>query len=106
VLDTAYAKWMDLPLAGAELIVALDYPRVVSFGRLLKRTFLRVVDKNPICNGNQESWRIVLSRKSILIWHFKSFRNKRRRIQNWISEGRNVVRLTSPKLAEKFLNSL
>ncbi|MGH3467846.1 MAG: adenylate kinase, partial [Thermocrispum sp.] len=27
ILDTAYGKWREIPLARAELIVALDYPR-------------------------------------------------------------------------------
>jgi adenylate kinase family enzyme len=27
ILDAAYGKWIDVPLAWVELIVALDYPR-------------------------------------------------------------------------------
>jgi hypothetical protein len=27
ILDTAYARWLDIPLARTELIVALDFPR-------------------------------------------------------------------------------
>ena len=30
VLDTAYGAWVDVPLARAELIVALDFPRWLS----------------------------------------------------------------------------
>jgi adenylate kinase family enzyme len=103
ILDTAYAKWIDSPLARVEMIVALDYPRWLSFGRLLKRTFARALDGRHVCNGNRESLRLIFSKDSILLWHFKSFARKRRRIEGWIAEGRPVVRLKSSKQAEEWL---
>ncbi|HRJ26418.1 MAG TPA: hypothetical protein PLO61_02770 [Fimbriimonadaceae bacterium] len=83
ILDTAYGMWLDIPLARVTLIVALDYPRWLSFGRLLRRTVHRVVSRTPVCNGNTESLRLVLSRQSILAWHFRSFARKRSRIRGW-----------------------
>src|SRR5262249_31314636 len=77
ILDTAYGTWRDVALARVELIVALDYPRWVSLGRLLRRTLLRVVDHRPICNGNTETFRQALGRDSIIAWHFRSFPVKR-----------------------------
>lgn len=108
VMDTAYSSWLDLAVARAEVIVALDYPRWLSFGRLLKRTFTRVVDKKPICNGNTETWRQAFSRDSILVWHFRSFANKRARIRTWLDEppGARVVHLTSPRATERWLATL
>lgn len=41
VLDTAYGKWLDVPLARVELIVALDFPRWLSLLRLIRRTVAR-----------------------------------------------------------------
>jgi adenylate kinase family enzyme len=38
ILDTAYAKWLDVALERAQLIVALDYPRWFSLQRLVRRT--------------------------------------------------------------------
>jgi adenylate kinase family enzyme len=55
ILDTAYGQWLDIPLARVQLIVALDYPRWISLGRLLRRTLVRAVDHHPICNGNFET---------------------------------------------------
>ena len=37
VLDTAYGHWRDLVLPRTELIVALDYLRIVSLARLTRR---------------------------------------------------------------------
>lgn len=47
ILDTAYGHWIDIPLARTQLIVALDYPRWLSLGRLVRRILLRSVDRRP-----------------------------------------------------------
>lgn len=108
VLDTAYSNWLDLVLPRVELIVALDYPRWISLGRLLRRTVARAMDKRYICNGNQESFRLAFSRESIVVWHFKSFRSKRARIRGWAAEppGARVVVLRSPRATERWLAGL
>jgi adenylate kinase family enzyme len=106
ILDTAYAKWKEIPLAQAELIVALDYPRWVSLGRLLRRTVARAIDGRPVCNGNRETFRLMFSKESIIAWHFKSFDRKRRRIREWIEGGRPVLCHTSPRETERWLSSL
>jgi adenylate kinase family enzyme len=108
ILDTAYGSWLDLPLARAELIVALDYSRWRSLGRLIRRTLLRAVDRRTICNGNTESFRQAFSRDSIIVWHFRSFARKRQRIRNWAADpsGPEVVRLTSPRATRRWLAGL
>lgn len=86
ILDTAYANWIGIPMARVQMIVALDYSRLFTLFRLILRTMKRVVDKKPVCNGNYETWRGVLSRDSIIGWHFKSFGRKRRRLRQWLRE--------------------
>jgi adenylate kinase family enzyme len=108
VLDTAYGIWLDIPLARADLIVALDFPRWVSLARLVRRTTGRVLDARTVCNGNRESLRHAVSRDSIVVWHFRSFRRKRDRIRSWEGDatGHTVVRLTSPRAVEEWLGRL
>jgi adenylate kinase family enzyme len=108
IIDTAYGKWLDVPLARVEVIVALDYPRWRSFGRLVRRTLLRAVDHRPICNGNHETFRQAFSRDSILVWHFRSFARKRDRIRAWAADpaGPAVIRLTSPRVTRRWLETL
>jgi adenylate kinase family enzyme len=105
VLDTAYGAWLDIVLARAELIVALDFPRWRSLSRLVRRTLARALDGRTICNGNRESLRHVFSRDSIVVWHFQSFPRKRRRIRAWEADPGTpgVVRLTSPRDADRWL---
>lgn len=108
ILDTAYGAWLEVPLARVELIVVLDYPRWRSLARLIGRTLLRNLDHKPICNGNTESLRQTFSRDSIILWHFQSFARKRDRIRAWAADesGPDVVRLTSPAAARRWLESL
>lgn len=108
VLDTAYSSWLDLALERADLIVCLDYPRWFSFQRLLRRSVARSIDKRVICNGNTESFRLLLRRDSILIWHASSFSRKRGRMRAWAAAGDGPeVRLFSrPRDLEAWLLSL
>lgn len=105
VLDTAYGVWLDVPLARVDVIVALDFPRWLSLFRLIRRSVARAIDGRPICNGNRESFRLLLSADSIIVWHFRSFGRKRRRIREWEADpsGPEVIRLTSPHQVDRLL---
>ena len=107
VLDSAYSGWKDLPLARADLIVGLDFPRWRSYGRLLRRTVSRLLTRETICNGNRESLRVLLRKDSILVWHFSSFRRKRQRMRDWrAADGERVVLLRSPSAVDRWLRGL
>jgi adenylate kinase family enzyme len=108
ILDTAYGKWLDVPLERAQLIVTLDYPRWFSLQRLVRRTITRLFDRSEICNGNRESLRGLLSRDHIVLWHFKSFKRKQQRIRQWLDDPAMppVIRFTSTRQTDKWLNEL
>jgi len=108
VLDTAYGRWLDVPLDRAELIVALDYPRWLSLGRLIHRSVARAIDGKPICNGNHESFRHLFSRDSIVVWHFRSFSRQRARMRMWENhpDAPAVVRFTRPRQVERWLGEI
>jgi hypothetical protein len=95
-------------LARTDLIVALDYARWRSLGRLARRAFMRAVDHRPICNGNTESFRQALSRDSILVWHFRYFASKRSRMRAWAADpaGPQVIRLSTPAATRRWLASI
>ena len=104
ILDTAYSRWIDAVLPRVELIVGLDLPRRVSLARLVVRTIDRAWTKRPVCNGNVETWRRVVSRDSIIAWHFRSFAPKQRRFDEWERDGRPFVRLRSARDVERWLS--
>lgn len=108
ILDTAYGKWIEVPLDRVDLIIGLDYPRWLSLGRLIRRTFSRAWTKTPVCNGNIETFVKAVSRDSIILWHFKSFRRKRDRIRGWAAQtgGPATLVFRSPKQSEAWLKTL
>ena len=108
VLDTAYGSWRDLVLPRAQVLVALDYPRWLSLGRLGRRTATRWATRQEMCNGNVETVRRILSRDSILHWHVRSYRPKTERIRAWegAPDGIPVLRLTHPRALTELLAAL
>lgn len=108
VLDTAYGSFLDVVLPRVQVVVALDYPRWLSLGRLVRRTTHRWITRTPVCNGNVESLRQILSRDSILLWHFRSYGRKTARIRAWESEpdGLPLLRLTHPRQLDALLAEL
>jgi adenylate kinase family enzyme len=108
VLDTAYGKWLDLPLERAQLVVGLDSPRLLSLQRLIRRTVVRAINRRPVCNGNVESLRFAFSRDWIVYWHFRSFKRKRKRMQEWAADqsAPATVLLRSPRQTRQWLDAL
>lgn len=90
VLDTAYGTFRDVVLPRVQVVLALDYPRRLSLARLVRRTALRWATREPVCNGNVEALGQVLSRDSILVWHFRSYRRKTEQIRAWADAGTGV----------------
>lgn len=106
-----YSKVKDAIWPRADVFIWINYsfPRV--FWQLLRRSIMRAVDKNPICNGNTESWRLMFSKKSIIVWLFQSYwKLEKRYEEHFAGAGKNpsvsYIRLRSPKATEDFLNSL
>lgn len=99
VLDSTYGSFKDVVLPRAQVVVALDYPRWLTLARLLRRTTIRLVTQEEMCNGNTEGLRQIFSRDSILVWHFRSFARKRARMRAWEADphGIPVLRLTHPR---------
>ncbi len=108
VLDAAYGAWADVPLAKAELVVGLDFPRWLSLGQLIRRTVTRMIRRTRVCNGNVERLSALLSKDSIVVWHFKSFKRKQRRMRRWQSDPAmpRVLLFRRPRAVDEWLDAL
>jgi adenylate kinase family enzyme len=93
----------------ADTVIWLDYSFPRTFWQLSRRCAARIVDRKPICNGNYETLRILFSRKSIIVWLFQSYWNKRREISGAIAGNAyphiRFIRLKSPQETREFLAS-
>jgi len=109
VFDGTHGPWRQLVLDRVDLLVGLDYPRWLSFLRLLRRTVLRAVRRTPICHGNVESWRRAFAgRDSILLWHVTSFAGKRAGIRRLAAaeSGPPVLVFRRPRDLDAWIDSL
>ncbi|MGC3993605.1 MAG: adenylate kinase [Propionicimonas sp.] len=108
VFDTAYGSFRDLVEPRAEVVIGLDYPRWLSLHRLLRRTVTRLVDRQPICNGNVETLRQAFSRDSIIAWHFRSFTRKRATMRGWAAraDGPAIILLRHARELDELLTAL
>jgi adenylate kinase family enzyme len=107
VIDGAYrGKLGDLVLQRADTIVWLDLPRRVWLWRLVRRTLRRIVRREVLWNGNQESLRGVFSgRDSLVAYALRTEPRRRQRYPRELARFR-VARLRSQAEVNAFVRSV
>ncbi len=97
-------------LNNADTIIWLDYPFFLIFWRICKRTFKRILLKEPCCNGNFETFRQqFFSRDSMFFWVTKTFRQRRREYQKLLFDplfGAKMLHINNPKLVNHAIKPL
>lgn len=74
VCDGNYSAVRDITWSKADSIVWLDYPLTLIFWRLFWRSISRIVKREPLWNGNRESFSAqFLSKDSLFLWAFKTY---------------------------------
>lgn len=108
ILDSVYDSWAKVVLPRAELVIALDYPRRVSLTRLIKRSIQRAACQTRVCNGNTEPWWKLVSTDSILLWHVRTFHDRKARIATLQADpdGPPVLRIMDPQGLENLFTTL
>lgn len=77
----------ELVWSRADTVVWLDMSFWTNARQLLRRTYLRVVRREELWNGNRESLRAAFGRDSILWWLVKTHRANRRRYEEDMTSG-------------------
>lgn len=96
----------------ANTIVALDYAAPRVFWQLLRRTLARCLFRQPVCNGNIETFdKSFFSKDSILVWFFKTHWRRQRKLQELIDNPGEythlrIIRLTTPSETRQWLTTL
>jgi adenylate kinase family enzyme len=102
VADGNYHKARDLIWRAADTVVWLDLPLPVILGRLWRRSWRRMRDRELLWGGSRETFaNLFLSRDSLFVWAVRTHRRHRR---EWAAALRQpehahlrVVRLRSPR---------
>jgi adenylate kinase family enzyme len=111
VIDGNYSKVRDLVWGRADTLVWLDYPLLLVFWRLLRRSLPRIYTRVELWNGNYETVRgMFFSRDSLFIWLFQSYKRQKRAFPALVTESiyshLAYIRLQSPREADKWLQTL
>jgi adenylate kinase family enzyme len=81
ITDGNYSAVRDIVLSRADVVLWLDYPFHISFGRLLRRSLERITDRQLVCNGNIETFgNTFISKDSVLLWAFRSHWRRKREL--------------------------
>ena len=110
VIDGSYSPIRPITWGRADTVVWLDYPMPLVLARWARRTMTRIRSHEEFWpgTGNRESVPNALRRGGLLWWILRTHRPRRRRTLAALAErpDLNVVRLRSPRAAERWLTSL
>ena len=110
-MDGNYSHVRDILWPLASTILIIDLPKRVVMTRVIKRTFLRILKREELWNGNRESWRNALSRdpmRNIILWSWNSHEKYHKVLPREARESVGVDRvivLTSAREVREFLRS-
>jgi adenylate kinase family enzyme len=108
-MDGNYGPLRDLALVRADTVIWLDYPFVVVFARLLRRTVRRCWTREELWNGNRERLWQTLGRDSLLWFVIRTWRDRRRRYLALLVAqqglGKATLRFRWPRDAARWLAS-
>ena len=100
----------QLALSRCDTLVWLDLPRWQVWSSMIRRTIGRAWTKEPLWHGNVESWRMMLSRDSIILWSLRSFARQRLRYGAIFRDpgyaGKTRVRVDSRRAVNEWLVAL
>ncbi len=110
IVDGNYSPVRDIVWGKADTVVWLDYSLAVIMGRLVRRSFRRVVMQEELWSGNRETWRITFSRDSILLWALQTYRKRRKEYPILFDRPEyshlKIVHLRSPQATQNWLSNL
>lgn len=100
VMASVGSTTYDIVMPRVDVSIYLDYPPIITFPRLLRRTVTRALTGETCCNDNKESLRLsFLAKDSILLWWFKTFRKRHAAAlaMESAADGTPTLRLTHPR---------
>ncbi len=111
VVSGNYHMVRDLVWARADTLLWLDYPLIVVFARLLRRTLARIMNHEELFNGNYETFHhSFLSHNSILLYLFQSYGRLRQSLPGELAQPEyshlEVVYLKIPDETERWVSGL
>lgn len=110
VLDGNYHRSAPIKWREVDTIIWLDLSFIRTIWQALKRAIARARSGEELWSGtgNCESWRMLFSRDSIILWTIRNYRSNKRRYKAIMSDPTydhiQFVHLTTPAMCQQFLS--
>jgi adenylate kinase family enzyme len=103
-----YKEVRDLVWSRADTVVWLAYSRRVSTSRVLRRSFARAWDKEPMFNGNTENFSAWIDPEHPIQWSLRAYGARREDMLTRFADPAYAhvrkVRLDTPAAAQRWLD--
>lgn len=110
IIDGNYKNSRDIMWSKVQVVIWLEYEFWNVFYRACKRTLLRIIYKESVCNGNIETfWGFISDpMQGIPFWVWKCHRKFKQRIPKWKEEYPHVIliKIESPYHCKYWLDNL
>ena len=112
VLDGNYTRTTPVKWKNVQTVIWLDFPFLTVLSRSVKRAIYRSTSGVELWpgTGNRESFKMLFSNDSIVLWTLKTFRKRKKEYAAAMEDKTyahiKFIRLKSPAEAEEFLSKL
>ena len=112
VLDGNYSRTTPIKWKAVDTVIWLDFSFRRTLYQAVRRAIYRAYTQQELWpgTGNRESWRLLFSKDSIVLWTLKSYWKIRKRylaiMKDPVYAHITFVQLKSPKACKQFLESL
>lgn len=113
ILDGNYNRTVPIKWSNVDVVIWIDYSFSRTLYQAIKRAIIRITARENLWGkqGTKETIaKTFLSKDSIILWTLKTYKSNRERYTKMFNlpEYRhiNFIRLSSPKEAQSYLNSL
>jgi adenylate kinase family enzyme len=103
-----YSKVREIIWSKATDIIWLDYPFQLVLFRSIKRSFIRSLKKEKVCNGNIETFKqSFFSKESIILWVIKTYKRRKNEYPILLKEfdNKRIFRLRNKSETNKYIES-
>lgn len=109
IISGNYRETMPTTMPQATCVIWLDYPLTLLLRRMLKRTIIRVITQQEICNGNKETIKGTFFEKNNLFsYTIRTYPKRKQQFPQIIKTYPHLkfIQIKSPKQLEKFIYKL
>ncbi|MEO0473891.1 MAG: shikimate kinase [Bacteroidota bacterium] len=112
VLDGNYSRTTEVKWQNVDTVIWIDYSFLRTLYQAISRAINRIITQKELWpdTNNRETFQLLFSKDSIVLWMLKTYFPKRKRYHDMIQSNTyphiQFIRLRSPKACRRFLQRL